>query len=115
MKGFPRTIRNVGKSESVLDESRILVAFKKATNTNKVQQLAKELGLKLESGERAQEGRLRVEVNHTDKRYWLRSADNSHINDDDIKRDDEYSLVVFQTNENNEILGGATAIYKVAR
>jgi subtilisin family serine protease len=84
MKRFPRTIRNVGKSESVLDESRILVAFKKATNTNKVQQLAKELGLKLESGERAQEGRLRVEVNHTDKRYWLRSADNSHINDDEF-------------------------------
>lgn len=84
MKRFPRTIRNFGKSESVLDESRILVAFKKATNTNEVQQLAKELGLKLESDERSQEGGLRVEINHTDKRYWLRSAGNSPINDEEF-------------------------------
>ncbi len=81
MKRFPRTLSNFGKPESVLDENRILVAFKKATNTNEVQQLVQELGLKLESDERSQEGRLRVEINHTDKRYWLRSVANSPIND----------------------------------
>jgi hypothetical protein len=31
----------------------------------------------------------------------------------EIKRDDEYSLVVSQRNENNETLGGATSIYKI--
>ena len=84
MKKFPGSIQNSGTSESILDESRILVAFKKATNSNEVQQLAKELGLKLESDERSQDGRLRVEINHTDKRYWLRSADDSPITDEEF-------------------------------
>lgn len=89
MKRFPRTLTNSHRSEGVLDESRILVSFKQATKPEEVERLAKELGLKLESDEKSPEGKLRVEINHTDKRYWLRSADNSPINDDEFARIDE--------------------------
>ena len=84
MRRFPKTLNTSNDKESVLDESRILVAFKKATTIKEVQEIAKELGLKLESDERSQEGKLGVEINNTENRYWLRSADNSSINDEEF-------------------------------
>lgn len=84
MKRFPKTLQTSNEKETVLDESRILVAFINATKPEEVQQLVKELGLKLESEERRKENKLRVEINNTDNRYWLRSADNSPITEEEF-------------------------------
>jgi hypothetical protein len=86
MKRFPKTISTSGRSSSVLDDSRLLVAFKRATTADEVQHLVEPLGLTLETGERSQDDRLRVEVNHTETRYWLRSANGSPIRDEDFAR-----------------------------
>lgn len=81
MKRFPKTLRTSDEKETILDESRILVAFIQATKPEEVQHLVKELGLKLESNESRNERRSTVEINNTDNRYWLKSVDNSPISD----------------------------------
>ena len=82
MKRFPKTIGSSEGQESVLDESRILVAFKKATEIKDVQNIAKVLKLKVETNERV--AKHWVQINNTEQRYWLRSVDNSPIDDDEF-------------------------------
>ncbi|MEO6327285.1 MAG: S8 family serine peptidase [Ginsengibacter sp.] len=86
MKRFPKTLNTSDEKESVLDESRILVEFSNATTTDKVQEIAKQVGLVLESYERSENQKSGKEVNNTDHRYWLRSADNSSINDEEFSK-----------------------------
>lgn len=84
MKRFPKVINTSGKQESILDEHRILVAFKKATTPGEVLKLVRETGLTLETDDQTQGGKLRVEINHTEMRYWLKSLDASPITDEEF-------------------------------
>lgn len=86
MKRFPKTIRNYGKPESILDESRILVAFRKAMKLEEARVLAKELGLKVEEGDKQRVNPHWIQVNHTNQRYWLSSIDNASIEEEDFNR-----------------------------
>jgi subtilisin family serine protease len=86
MKRFPKAIRNYGRPDSVLDESRILVAFKKAIPFEGVEAVIKELNLKLEKDEGQRTNKHWIQINHTDQRYWLRSQDGSAIDDNEFTR-----------------------------
>jgi hypothetical protein len=85
MKRFPKTLTGPERHESVLDESRILVAFKEPIKTEEVQNLARDLNLTVETGKK-EEGKHWIQINHTNQRYWLRSLDGSPIDDQEFSR-----------------------------
>ncbi len=81
MKNFPKSFFNPQGIEHVIDESRILVAFKKVLSLKEVHNIAKDLKLIAESDEKTDANKHWIQVNHTDQRYWLRTIDGNQIDD----------------------------------
>lgn len=73
MKNFPRQLAHASGASLVLDDNRLLLAFQQAVPKAEVEKFVKELDLALEDGdlEKPLPGE---RVNHTDRRYWVRSA-----------------------------------------
>lgn len=86
MKRFPKSLNTSGRKESVLDETRLLVAFKEVIDLDKVQQLAQELKLTVETSDRQDKNKHWVQVNNTRQRYWLRTADSRPIQEEEFIR-----------------------------
>lgn len=82
MKKFPKTLTTPTRDKAVLDQKRLLLAFKKPTTEQDVRVLIKELNLvpEQEEGKRDQ-GQPWIQINHTPTRYWVRSADGKTITD----------------------------------
>jgi hypothetical protein len=81
MKRFPPSLNTIDTRGSTLDRSRLLVAFTKATSPKAVAALIRELGLKLEDMPSDKLGDRSLEVNHTDRRFWLRAINHEPIDD----------------------------------
>jgi subtilisin family serine protease len=86
MKRFPRVLTAPNKRESVLDESRILVAFRKAVDPKEVHRLIKGLKIAVETAPRQESTKHWVQVNNTGERYWLKTTDGRAITDEEFDR-----------------------------
>lgn len=76
MRYFPRELRHGSGAMMTLDPTRLLLAFKEAMAIEKVTEQLKELRLVLEDAqdtEREKRSRPFDVVNHTDRRFWIRS------------------------------------------
>ena len=82
MKRFPKVLNTQSGLESVLDETRILVAFREAINHEEVQSIARELQLTVETIEKSNKHWL--QVNHTNQRYWLKTIKENPISDQEF-------------------------------
>jgi Subtilase family len=71
-------------SEKEIDETKLLMAFKEATDAKIVQRLVKDFNLEIENSSREKNSSHWIQINHTDRRYWLKSIDNRALNDDEI-------------------------------
>lgn len=81
MKRFPRSLNTVDTRGSVLDRSRLLVAFNKPQKPEAVDAIVRELGLTLEALPSDRLGNQSTAINHTDNRFWLRTIDHEPIDD----------------------------------
>ena len=76
MKSFPRELRHGSGAMMMLDPTRLLLAFKEATALNEVEAGLKDFGLALEDAqdiEREKRSHPFDVINHTDRRFWVRS------------------------------------------
>jgi len=76
VKNFPRELTHGSGSNMKIDLSRLLLAFKEATTREEVEVRLRDFGLVLEDAQDTeQEKRARPYdiVNHTDRRFWVRS------------------------------------------
>jgi hypothetical protein len=90
MERFPDSLETADTRGSNLDRSRLLVAFADAQTQEAVEELVLELGLELEDFPRARrQGTESLEINHTDRRFWLRSIDHEPIEDEQFRAIEE--------------------------
>jgi hypothetical protein len=84
LKNFPSELRHGSGVMMTLDPTRLLIAFKEVLPREKIEALLKDVSLVLEdAGETKQEKpyRLFENVNHTDKRFWVRTPNGKPINE----------------------------------
>lgn len=81
MRRFPKILSTQKGSESVLDESKILVAFRNDPTHKDVLSIAKELKLMLVATEKTDDSVHWIQINHTNKRYWFKTLDGKPIDD----------------------------------
>jgi hypothetical protein len=89
MKRFPSSLNTTETRGSVLDRSRLLVAFTEATTPEDVEVLVREYDLKLEEVPSDKLGNRSLQINHTDRRFWLRSINQEPIDDQTFARLEE--------------------------
>lgn len=83
MKDFPKTFTTSSRKEVVLDNKRLLLAFKKQTTINEVATTIKEFNLVLEDlKEKDEKSKHWNKINHTATRYWVKSASGTDISDE---------------------------------
>lgn len=105
MKNFPKTLGNRFYN---LDDSKLLLAFKKTIKKEAIEKQLKKLDLKILSLENRNEKNETLEVNHTDSRYWVTSLSGKAIDEEtynnllkDFKKDlDFVGPVYFETSNN---------------
>lgn len=76
MDNFPKTIN---KEQNRLDETKILLSFKKSIEEKELSKILSEFGLKIFSLGRKKIKGDTFEVNNTDKRYWATTTNNKPI------------------------------------
>src|SRR5688572_24009196 len=82
MKRFSRITNNPEGQESVLDESKILIALKKDSEIKDLKGLTKALKLKVETNEKTSKHWL--QINNTSQRYWIKSSDGHPIDEEKL-------------------------------
>ena len=84
MSLFPPRLSRGGDGDGdylLLEDSRLLLASRKPTTPEKLTGPLKKAGLMLEDAGEEPAGRRTHRVNHTDTRFWVRSADRGPIDD----------------------------------
>lgn len=82
MDNFPKTIN---KEQNVLDETKILLSFKKPIDPKEVEKILDEFNLKIFTLG-GKNGRIKTfEVNNTDQRYWATTQNNRPIDRETYK------------------------------
>lgn len=79
MKRFPTSFTDSDRAPCRLDPSRILLEFKKAIDAESVSKLLGRFQLEVESHSKSKENLPWMVVNHTDRRYWVKSKNNRAI------------------------------------
>ncbi|MEA2173598.1 MAG: serine protease [Blastocatellia bacterium] len=86
MKNFPRELRHGMGATMILDLTHLLLSFKEAEPRAEVERLLKGVGLGLESGDEKQRlntsSRPMQVINHTDRRFWVRTEGGRTIDDE---------------------------------
>ena len=88
MNGFPRTLRHGADTTLFLDPTRLLLAFRERQERDALAKLLREVGLRLEDDPDPKElrnlaGNVPEEpVNHTDRRFWVRTIGEHAIGDE---------------------------------
>ncbi len=80
MKKFPKSLTATSGAQQNLEASMVVVCFKNEMDINTVAALAQNAGLALVPDEQDQALRWK-RVNHTPTRFWLKTADDTPIND----------------------------------
>ena len=78
MENFPKSIN---KEQNRLDETKILLSFKKSIEEKEVEKILNEFNLKVFRLSAKKERNDTFEVNNTDKRYWATTKNNRPIDD----------------------------------
>lgn len=83
MTNYPRTLRHGSGVMMTLDPTRLLLAFREPQAREELEQSLRRLGLILEEGEPQQTGSSRMMeiVNHTERRFWVRSINGRPIDE----------------------------------
>jgi Subtilase family len=91
MQAFPKTLSHPSGGQVTLDESRLLLGFEKPPTPKSLSGALAAAGLALEDDgggggrERQKNGRrLFEQINHTDRRFWVRSRRNEPIDDETV-------------------------------
>ncbi|MFT3979797.1 MAG: S8 family serine peptidase [Ferruginibacter sp.] len=83
MKNFPKVLLTSSRKEALLDNSRLLLAFKKPTTAKEVATLAKEFNLVLEDfKDRKGSKKHWQEINHSPTHFWVKSGDGTEITEE---------------------------------
>jgi subtilisin family serine protease len=90
MKRFPKSLTSSHGVSSVLDQTRVLVAFKKPIDIKEVSRLLKQVNLEVEFYKKSEENAPWIQINHTDQRYWLKTEDGKPISDNRFTEIEEY-------------------------
>ncbi len=82
MKNFPKTLRTSSNREVLLDNKRLLLAFRKSTPIEEVSSTIKELNLVVEDlKDKRGKNKHWYQINHTATRIWVKTADGNDITD----------------------------------
>jgi len=89
MTSFPEILNHPSGATAVLSLARLLLAFKKPFKQEKLKPVLKELGFALEETADVQRKketkRPMFLINQTEKRFWIRSADDKPVNDKSLQ------------------------------
>jgi subtilase family protein len=84
MKSFPHALTHGSGVTMTLDPTRLLLAFKKRQTPKKIEPSLARIGLVLEDARSEDDAELPrpiQEINHTEQRFWVRSASGGPIDD----------------------------------
>lgn len=86
---FPETLNHPSGATAFLSPVRLLLAFKKVFEKEELKPVLKDLGFALEETSdvqrRKETKRPMFLINHTEKRFWIRSVDNKPVNDKNLQ------------------------------
>ena len=81
MKRFPKTLPSQKGHESVLDESRILMSFRQATDPKEVDNIANQFGFTVERYDDRDQREFKVQINNSSDKFWLRDLEGRPVDD----------------------------------
>jgi subtilisin family serine protease len=81
MKRFPKSLSTQRGSELVLDETRLVVAFKEDIELKAAAEFGQNFQIVLEQGPRSKSGKHWEQVNHSARRVWFTSQDGKPIDE----------------------------------
>ncbi|MBA3799955.1 MAG: hypothetical protein H0X18_12850, partial [Geodermatophilaceae bacterium] len=82
MSKFPQRLSRGNGEYLTLDETRLLLATREASEREELAGRLEEVGLILEDARDDRDARTMERVNHTPTRFWVRSADGERLSDD---------------------------------
>ena len=94
MKNFPRELIHDSGVAMTLDPTRLLLAFKERQSSNKIEPSLRSIGLSLEGvggQDDAKSSRPMQVINHTEQRFWVRSASGGPLDDNILAALDQLS------------------------
>lgn len=110
MKRFPKFISTSSGKNAPLDLTRVLVALKKDTEIKEVDDLVKKLKLEVEAYKKSEGDAHWKQVNHGNRRFWLKSADGKAIDssrfnalEKNLKKEIDWIGPVYQHEDDSEL------------